>query len=248
MNKRKRRGIKTKVVKSLAAAIISLLLLMIFGLIATVSVSAAEVERKEEWKTDITSSPYTLNEMFVEYDEPRTLYTTTGVNMRTYPNTKWPNVEKVLYRNTEVKAVAEYNGWTKVVMTGGEDNEEHEYYIWNQYLSTEKTVVKKTNNSVTETKYTDKEYLGEFLLTAYCKCSKCCGEWSSSPTASGAWPQEGKTVAMGGVPFGTKLLINGKVYTVEDRGTPYGHVDIYFNSHSECNQFGKKYTDVYRIK
>lgn len=37
---------------------------------------------------------------------------------------------------------------------------------------------------------------------------------------------------MGGVPFGTKLLINGNVYTVEDRGTGYGHVDIYMDSHS----------------
>ena len=39
---------------------------------------------------------------------------------------------------------------------------------------------------------------------------------------------------MAGVPFGTQLLINGNVYTVEDLGTPYGHVDIYFNSHSEA--------------
>lgn len=35
---------------------------------------------------------------------------------------------------------------------------------------------------------------------------------------------------MAGVPFGTQLLINGNVYTVEDIGTPYGHVDIYFSN------------------
>ena len=34
------------------------------------------------------------------------------------------------------------------------------------------------------------------------------------------------------------LLINGTVYTVEDLGTPYGHVDIYFGSHSEALAFG----------
>ena len=51
-------------------------------------------------------------------------------------------------------------------------------------------------------------------------------------------PSAGHTVAMAGVPFGTQLLINGTVYTVEDLGTPYGHVDIYFGSHSEALSFG----------
>ena len=52
---------------------------------------------------------------------------------------------------------------------------------------------------------------------------------------------------MYGVPFGTKLLINGNVYTVEDRGTPYGHVDIFFNSHSAALQFGSQWADVYQV-
>ena len=52
---------------------------------------------------------------------------------------------------------------------------------------------------------------------------------------------------MGGVPFGTQLLINGNVYTVEDRGTPYGHVDIYFDSHSEALAFGMQSADVYQL-
>ena len=47
--------------------------------------------------------------------------------------------------------------------------------------------------------------------------------------------------------MGTKLMINGTVYTVEDRGTSYGHVDIFFNSHSEALQFGSGYADVYQV-
>ena len=54
-------------------------------------------------------------------------------------------------------------------------------------------------------------------------------------------------LAMAGVPFGTQLLINGNVYTVEDLGTPYGHVDIYFNSHSEALAFGLQSAEVYRL-
>ena len=89
-------------------------------------------------------------------------------------------------------------------------------------------------------------YLGSFTLTGYCNCAQCCGT-AGNLTASGTWPTSGHTVAMGGVPFGTRLLINGQVYTVEDRGTPYGHVDIYFDSHSEALSFGLQYADVYQL-
>ena len=89
-------------------------------------------------------------------------------------------------------------------------------------------------------------YLGNFTLTAYCNCAQCCGT-AGNLTASGTVPTAGRTVAMAGVPFGTQLLINGTVYTVEDLGTPYGHVDIYCGSHSEALAFGLQSADVYRL-
>ena len=52
---------------------------------------------------------------------------------------------------------------------------------------------------------------------------------------------------MGGVPFGTQLMINGHVYTVEDRGTSYGHVDIYFDNHQDAVNFGMQYADQDQI-
>ena len=89
-------------------------------------------------------------------------------------------------------------------------------------------------------------YLGNFTLTAYCNCAQCCGT-AGNLTASGTVPTAGRTVAMAGVPFGTQLLINGNVYTVEDLGTPYGHVDIYCGSHSEALSFGLQTAEVYRL-
>lgn len=89
-------------------------------------------------------------------------------------------------------------------------------------------------------------YLGTFTLTAYCNCAQCCGT-AGNLTASGTVPTAGRTVAMAGVPFGTQLLINGTVYTVEDLGTPYGHVDIYCSSHSEALAFGLQSAEVYRL-
>ncbi|WP_394917208.1 NlpC/P60 family protein [uncultured Robinsoniella sp.] len=89
------------------------------------------------------------------------------------------------------------------------------------------------------------QHLGNFTLTAYCSCPVCCGVWSGGPTASGAMPVQGRTVAMGGIPFGTRLIINGEIYTVEDRGTPYGHVDIYMSDHQDACVFGRQQADVY---
>lgn len=90
--------------------------------------------------------------------------------------------------------------------------------------------------------------LGYFKLTAYCSCPVCCGIWSGGPTASGVMPTENHTAAMAGVPFGTELIINGEIYTVEDRGTPYGHVDIYMESHEEALQFGVQYAEVFECR
>ena len=90
------------------------------------------------------------------------------------------------------------------------------------------------------------KYLGNFTLTAYCNCAQCCGT-AGNLTASGTVPTAGRTVAMAGVPFGTQLLINGNVYTVEDLGTPYGHVDIFFNNHSDALSFGLQSAEVYQL-
>lgn len=90
------------------------------------------------------------------------------------------------------------------------------------------------------------KYLGNFKLTAYCNCAVCCGRWAGGPTASGKMPVQGRTIATGVLPFGTKLNIGGKIYTVEDRGTPYGHIDIYMERHADAEEFGVRYADVYQ--
>ena len=40
----------------------------------------------------------------------------------------------------------------------------------------------------------------------------------------------------------------GDVYKrqVEDRGTPYGHIDIYMERHADAEEFGVRYADVYQ--
>lgn len=118
----------------------------------------------------------------------------------------------------------------------------------------EDTDIVEDTGSVEETAGTEETYessgqgtyLGNFLLTGYCSCAQCCGT-AGNATASGTMPSSGHTVAMAGVPFGTQLSINGTIYTVEDLGTPYGHVDIYFDSHDQALSFGTQYADVYQL-
>ena len=89
--------------------------------------------------------------------------------------------------------------------------------------------------------------LGKFKITAYCSCSKCCGK-SDGITASGTKATAGRTIAAPSTfKFGTKLIINGHEYTVEDRGGAIkgNRIDIYFDSHQEALNFGVKYMEVF---
>lgn len=93
-------------------------------------------------------------------------------------------------------------------------------------------------------------YLGAWTATAYCACPICCGEYSSGYTASGTLATAGRTVACNALPMGSRVLINGQEFIVEDTGwTPYGDawVDIYFDSHDDALAFGVQTVDVYLI-
>lgn len=81
--------------------------------------------------------------------------------------------------------------------------------------------------------------LGEYRISAYCPCEKCCLK-SDGITASGIQATAGRTAAMNGVPFGTKIVIDGHEYTVEDRGGGLGSkiIDIYFDTHDEALNSG----------
>ena len=86
-----------------------------------------------------------------------------------------------------------------------------------------------------------------FKITAYCSCSKCCGKYASGYTSSGTKATAGRTVAASSqFAFGTKLIINGKEYTVEDRGGAItgNKIDIYMDTHAEALAWGVKYLPV----
>ena len=89
------------------------------------------------------------------------------------------------------------------------------------------------------------ESLGTWLLTAYCPLDCCNGKGRAWHTASGAPMVIGDTVAVGGLPFGTKLRIRDHIYTVTDRGVHGHHVDILHESHRAANKFGMQHAEVW---
>lgn len=88
------------------------------------------------------------------------------------------------------------------------------------------------------------ESLGKWKLTYYCH-GRCCNGRNAGRTASGAPMTDGRTVAVGGLPFGTELMIDGHVYVVEDRGVRGNHVDILVSGHQKAKDLGVKYAEVF---
>ena len=97
------------------------------------------------------------------------------------------------------------------------------------------------------------QYLGEYLLTAYCPCPICCGKWSNMEnpiTASGARATAGWTIAAPkNFAFGTKIMIDGQIYEVQDRGGAItgNHFDVFCNTHQEALNFNMRTTSAYLV-
>ena len=109
--------------------------------------------------------------------------------------------------------------------------------------------------------YTGKSYiayeyesLGTFMTTGYDACVQCCGN-TLGITASGThvhYDEYGETtcaVDTSVIPFGTRLLINGRIYVAEDRGSAVigNHVDLYFPTHQEAYEYATQYVEVFVI-
>lgn len=97
-----------------------------------------------------------------------------------------------------------------------------------------------------------KRSLGTFQATAYCACTKCCGPNAKGITASGTQVTAGRTIATDPnvIPTGTRVYVEGYGERVaEDTGSAVkgNIIDLFFNSHSEALEFGRRQVRVYII-
>ena len=85
-------------------------------------------------------------------------------------------------------------------------------------------------------------YTMEVEVTHYCPCQQCNGN-SLAMSASGKPLAVGMVAMSTKYPFGTRISINGKIYTVEDRGgaefNDIHRADIFVNSHEEALRLGR---------
>jgi len=111
----------------------------------------------------------------------------------------------------------------------------------------------ETTETRTETRVIEVgEAIGQVRTTAYCACSICCGPYANGITASGTRATANKTIAVDAynpiVPMGTKVVINGVIYTVEDTGNLNANsadIDIYFATHAEALAWGRRTHTAY---
>ena len=105
--------------------------------------------------------------------------------------------------------------------------------------------------------------LGEFRITAYCSCSKCCDQWADKRPVD----ENGNEIVIGAsqevlipsysiavdpkvIPYGTVVVIDGKEYIAHDCGGAIkgNRIDVYFDSHQSALEFGIKYAEVFILK
>lgn len=107
-----------------------------------------------------------------------------------------------------------------------------------------------------------KESLGEFKITAYCSCEKCCGKWALNRPkdengkdivygSTGATLVAGTSIAVDPsvIPYGSQVEINGHTYTAHDTGGAIkgNRIDVYFDNHQDALNFGVQYAEVFLI-
>ena len=86
----------------------------------------------------------------------------------------------------------------------------------------------------------------EVEVTHYCPCEKCNGK-NAGINAMGKPLAVGLVAMSSHYPFGTQIMINGVLYTVEDRGgtgieSNIHRVDIFVPTHEEALRLGRYQT------
>lgn len=119
----------------------------------------------------------------------------------------------------------------------------------------EETVSEETNEAGAEDTahehvHNGLQSLGVFRTTGYCPCYQCSEGWGRR-TSTGAIAKSSHTIAVDPrvIPYGTKLMINGVIYTAEDRGggVKGNHIDIFFDNHAQTRQHGSRQQEVFLV-
>ena len=88
------------------------------------------------------------------------------------------------------------------------------------------------------------QFLGTWRVTAYAA--------TGNMTASGTWPEIGRTLATNDLPFGSLVYVSGNgIWCVEDRGPEYmgsEWCDLFLGDIGDCIAWGDQRLDIYLLQ
>lgn len=94
-------------------------------------------------------------------------------------------------------------------------------------------------------------YIGEFEVTYYCSCEKCCGK-TDGITYTGTKATEGRTIAVDPniIPLGSMVVIDGQTYIAEDIGGAIQDlkIDVFVSDHERALNLGRTTKEVYLLE
>ncbi len=200
--------------------------------VATKTRNDAATKKKNSAQTDNNKTKIEKSVKNAETTSTDILYVQNDEKLRKEPDSS-SDVVKIVKQGDKVNVTGGKENGFYPVKAGSKSG-----YIKASYLGSEPSDETKSSKSVS------RESLGTFKITAYTAKS-------SSRTASGTKCKAGRTIAAPSrFAFGTKLMFNGNVYTVEDRGGAIINnvLDLYVDSESEAVQWGVRYLEVYKVK
>ena len=115
-----------------------------------------------------------------------------------------------------------------------------------EYVESLKVELQKRNNEIHELKNEVIKAEQLSYKTMQVKVSAYAlndGLTPNSVMANGEVPYVG-CAAMNGLPLGTRVRYNGKIYVIKDRVATDGVLDIFMNSVAECDEFGVRYATI----
>ena len=107
-----------------------------------------------------------------------------------------------------------------------------------------KKKAKKKGKKKNQKKKKKDSWSHEFHVTAYCGCYECSEQYGTQ-TSTGVTAESGRTIAVDPevIPYGSKVEINGHIYTAEDCGGAINgyDIDIFMDDHEATDTFGSQY-------
>ena len=202
--------------------------------------------------TVVMMSIFLIGGLKANAQDTTTYRTTANLNVRTGGSTRYRKIG-LFPEGTEVEVIEVEGNWAKVKYEG---RTAYSCKLWLEEVEevekTESTSEKVTNEKLISKNSSRNDNVRRTITveaTAYTGSAEENGGWANM-TSTGAVPREGRTIAVDPrvIPYGTRVYIPalGGTYVAEDCGGAIkgNRIDIFMNTSSKCNAWGRRHIEV----